>query len=166
MGEKVTFSSNGGTAHGYLAVPDAARAHAGVGLLYLPDMFSIWPNSKLIADRLAANGYLTLIVDLLNGDALPRDGFEAAGFDFPRYLAHGSTGDNPHTPAAVDPIVRAGIRFLREEMGVKKLGAHGYCFGAKVRVVGLLSSLSFSFVFFVLADGGRTHPVNMKDVAP
>lgn len=89
------------------------------------------PNAKLIADQYAAAGYLTLIVDVMNGDALPID-FDPTGFDFPKFLAGGSSGDNPHTPEAVDAVVQAGIKYLTEDKGVKKLGSVGYCFGAKV----------------------------------
>lgn len=54
------------------------------------------------------------------------------GFDFPRWLNHGSDGKNPHTTAAIDPIVEAAIKTLKEKHGVSKVGAVGYCFGAKV----------------------------------
>lgn len=68
-------------------------------------------------------------MDLFNGDPIPLN--RGADFDIMTWLRSGSTGDNPHTPAAVDPIVEAGIRHLREEVGVTALGAVGYCFGAK-----------------------------------
>jgi len=87
-----------------------------------------------MADQLAANGYLTLIIDVFNGDALSLNRPE--NFDFMSWLTKGSTGDNPHTPPAVDPIVLDAIKTLKEEYGVKKLGALGYCFGAKVSTIG------------------------------
>ena len=31
----------------------------------------VWQNSKLLADEVAAAGYLTLLVDLFNGDPVP-----------------------------------------------------------------------------------------------
>lgn len=83
-----------------------------------------------MADQLAASGYLTLIVDLFNGDPMSLNG--APDFDFMRWLTKGSTGDNPHTTEHVDPIVVDAIKTLQEEYGVKKIGALGYCFGAKV----------------------------------
>ncbi|KAK6821378.1 esterase/lipase [Apiospora arundinis] len=120
-----------GAYDGYLAVPASAKARAdNAAILYLPDIFSLSQNAKLIADQYAAEGYLTLIVDVMNGDALPID-FNPDGFDFPKFLAGGSSGDNPHTPEAVDAVVKAGIKYLTEEKGVKKLGSVGYCFGAK-----------------------------------
>lgn len=100
-------------------------------ILYLPDIISIWQNSKLMADQFAANGYLCLIIDLFNGDPLALN--RPDDFDFMAWLTKGSTGDNPHTPEHVDPIVVAAVKYLREEKGVKKIGGVGYCFGAKVR---------------------------------
>ncbi|KAH8666827.1 dienelactone hydrolase [Xylariales sp. PMI_506] len=82
-----------------------------------------------MADLYAANGYLTLIIDVFNGDPLSLN--RPDNFDFMAWLTKGSTGDNPHTPDYVDPIVVEAIKFLKEEKGIKKLGAVGYCFGAK-----------------------------------
>ncbi|KAL4916106.1 dienelactone hydrolase [Aspergillus aurantiobrunneus] len=113
----------------YLATPDPSNAHRDAAILYLPDVIGIWQNSKLMADQYAANGYLCLIIDLFNGDALPLN--FPAGFDLMSWLANGSTGDNPHTKEAVDPIVVQAIDWLRSEKGITKLGAVGYCFGAK-----------------------------------
>ncbi|KAL2109461.1 hypothetical protein VUR80DRAFT_2448 [Thermomyces stellatus] len=115
---------------GYLATPAPEKAHAGAGILYLPDVIGIWQNSKLMADQLAANGYLCLVVDLFNGDPMSL-GDRPPGFDFMAWLNHGSDGKNPHTPEAVDPIVEAAAKTLKEEYGITKLGAVGYCFGAK-----------------------------------
>jgi len=52
------------------------------------------------------------------------------GFDFEVWLTKGSSGDNPHTPPAIDRIVEASIKHLQEK-GFKKIGGVGYCFGAK-----------------------------------
>ncbi|KAL2018426.1 hypothetical protein VTK56DRAFT_845 [Thermocarpiscus australiensis] len=114
---------------GYLATPPVDKEHKGVGILFLPDVIGIWQNSKLIADQFAANGYLTLLLDVFNGDPLPLN--RPADFDFMAWLAKGSDGNNPHTKEYVDPIVVDGIKELKEKYGVKKLGAVGYCFGAK-----------------------------------
>ncbi len=106
-------------------------AHKGVGLIYLPDVLGIWLNSKLVADQLAANGYLCVIPDLFNGDPLTLTHRE--NFDFMKWMTHGSDGNNPHTVEAVDPVIVATIKVLKEDHGITKIGALGYCFGAKVR---------------------------------
>ncbi|KAK4135175.1 alpha/beta-hydrolase [Trichocladium antarcticum] len=114
----------------YLATPPAGKEHKGVGILLLPDVIGIWQNSKLTADQFAANGYLTLLLDTFNGDALSL-GDRPTDFVFMDWLTRGTGGKNPHTTEAVDPIVVDGIKALQEEYGITKIGAVGYCFGAK-----------------------------------
>lgn len=114
----------------YVAEPKGSKKHDGVALLYIPDVIGIWENSKLMADQYAANGYYTMIIDPFNGDALalnfPED------FDFMKWLTQGSDGKNPHTKEAVDPIIVEALEDLKSK-GFTKIGALGYCFGAKVR---------------------------------
>lgn len=114
----------------YLALPPADKAHKDVAILYIPDVIGIWQNSQLMADQFAANGYTTLIIDVFNGDPVSLNRPE--NFDIQSWLQKGSDGNNPHTPEAVDPIVEAAIKTLKDEHGVKRIGAVGYCFGAKV----------------------------------
>ncbi|KAI1074242.1 dienelactone hydrolase [Whalleya microplaca] len=128
-GEPTGIDLKVGKYDAYLATPDPAKAHKDAAILYIPDIISIFQNSKLLADQYAANGYLTLIIDVFNGDALSLN--RPGDFDFMKWLTQGTTGDNPHTTEAVDPIVEEAIKYLKEEKGVKKLGAVGYCFGAK-----------------------------------
>lgn len=113
----------------YLATPPEGKEHKGVGILFLPDVIGIWQNSQLTADQFAANGYLTLILDTFNGDPVKLN--RPADFDFGAWLTKGSDGNNPHTKEHVDPIVEDGIKALKEEYGIQKIGAVGYCFGAK-----------------------------------
>jgi dienelactone hydrolase len=127
----------------YIATPDESNAHKDTAILYIPDVLGIWQNSKLIADQFAANGYLTLIVDLFNGDPVPVNPPE--GFDLYGWLENGTGGNNPHTQEYIDPIVAEGIKFLKTEKGVKKLGAAGYCLGAKVCSTHRAYALVFTF---------------------
>jgi dienelactone hydrolase len=115
----------------YLGIPPPEKDHKDTAILFIPDVIGIWQNSKLLADQFAANGYHTLLVDVFNGDAIPLN--RPGDFDFQKWHSEGSTGDNPHTPEAVDPIILASIKQMKEDHGVKKVGAVGYCFGAKVR---------------------------------
>ncbi|KAI8956880.1 dienelactone hydrolase [Daldinia sp. FL1419] len=116
-----------GTHQAYLATPEASTAK-NAAILFIPDVIGIWQNSKLMADQYAANGYYTIIIDPFNGDALSLN--RPAGFDFTVWLSKGSTGDNPHTKEAVDPIIETAIEYLKGK-GFEKIGAAGYCFGAK-----------------------------------
>ena len=80
-------------------------------------------NAQLIADQFAENGYFVAMPDLFNGDPISLN--RPADFDFMKWMGNG------HTYKEVDPITDALIKELRTTYGVKKLGAVGYCFGAK-----------------------------------
>ncbi|EQL01830.1 dienelactone hydrolase [Ophiocordyceps sinensis CO18] len=125
------------------APSSSAKTRTGCGILYLPDVIGLWQNSKLMADSFAANGYTTLVVDLFNGDPVPLNRPDA--FDFAKWVQHGSDGNNPHTPEAVDPIVLAAIKALRA-MGVDTMAAVGYCFGAKYVVRHYKNGIDCGFV--------------------
>jgi len=111
----------------YVAEP-TENIHKNTAILYIPDVIGIWDNSKLMADQFAANGYYTLLVDVFNGDPISLN--RPGDFDFMSWLTKGSTGDNPHTIKEVDPIVATSIKHL-QDAGYTKIGAVGYCFGAK-----------------------------------
>lgn len=106
--------------------------HKNCGILYLPDVLGIWQNSKLIADNFAAKGYTCMVLDIYNGDALKLN--KMKNLDFPRWVKEGLDGSSPHTPDFVDPIVLAGIKKMKD-LGFERIGAVGYCFGAKVNIL-------------------------------
>jgi dienelactone hydrolase len=66
--------------------------------------------------------------DLFEGDPIPLN--KPDDFDIMKWLQT-SGPSKGHTPAQVDPIVQQTIQHLKSELGVKKIGAVGYCFGAK-----------------------------------
>lgn len=119
-----------GQVNAYLATPPKLVESQNVGILYVPDIFGIWQNSKLMADLFAAQGYTTLVLDIFNCDPAPVQMPE--DFDIMGWLSHGSNGSNPHTPEAIDPIILKGIAHLKS-LGLSYIGAVGYCLGAKVR---------------------------------
>lgn len=77
---------------------------------------------------MARAGYLVVIPDIFSGDACPdpllADPEQRKNFNIQAWL-------QKHPISAVDPIVEATIKEMRTNMGVKRMGAVGYCFGGK-----------------------------------
>ena len=65
MGEIVEFASNGSTAKGYLATPQAG---AGPGLVVIQEWWGLVPHIEDLCDRLAAEGFTALAPDLYHGE--------------------------------------------------------------------------------------------------
>lgn len=64
-GEMIEFKSNGGTARGYLSVPESGR---GPGVVVIQEWWGLVPHIKDVADRFAAEGFVALAPDLYHGD--------------------------------------------------------------------------------------------------
>ncbi|KAI9148306.1 Hydrolase tropI [Paramyrothecium foliicola] len=132
-----------GKIQAYLAKAQDNSAHKNVGIVYVPDIIGIWQNSKLMADTFAAQGFTCLVLDLFNGDPAPLN--MPDGFDIMAWLTKGSDGNNPHTAEAIDPIVEAGIKHLKG-LGYSKIGAVGYCLGAKYVIRHYKDGIDVGFV--------------------
>jgi carboxymethylenebutenolidase len=61
----VEFSANGGTAPGYLAVPESG---GGPGVVVLQEWWGLEPHIKDICDRFADAGFVALAPDLFRGE--------------------------------------------------------------------------------------------------
>ena len=94
-------------------------------VFFLPDVFGIYNNSQLLADEFAANGYLTVLPDYFRGDALNINDMGTGKVDLPSWIKN-------HQVEQVEPVVESTLKYIKEELGVKKVGAVGYCFGGKV----------------------------------
>ena len=62
--QNVTFPSNGGEAHGYLALPDSGQ---GPGLVVIQEWWGLTSHIADITDRFAAEGFVALAPDLYGG---------------------------------------------------------------------------------------------------
>lgn len=102
-------------------------------IVFLPDVMGIYNNSQLLADEFANNGYLTVLPDLFRGDAIKLGDMEAGKVDLPAWISK-------HQPEHIEPVVEATIKYVRQELGVKKVGAVGYCFGGKVSCLSSLGT--------------------------
>ena len=63
-GQMVEFSSNGGTASGYLATPASGK---GPGVIVIQEWWGLVPHIKDVCDRFAAEGFVALAPDLYHG---------------------------------------------------------------------------------------------------
>ncbi|CAO2654393.1 Nn.00g111260.m01.CDS01 [Neocucurbitaria sp. VM-36] len=107
----------------YFAYPENGSTQNAV--LIMTDVFGMdFPNVQLIADQFAANGYFTVIPDVFNGNEVPFP--PPASYNLQEYIKT----KMPRVPQ-VDPMFEAVIKHLRGELGVKRLGGVGYCFGGK-----------------------------------
>lgn len=100
---------------GYLARP-AEKARAG--LIVIHEWWGLNDNIREISNRLAAEGYLALAVDLYEG-AVAADAGQA------REMMSAAMAD----PDRVDAHLLAAFRWLREEGGVEQVGSIGWCLG-------------------------------------
>jgi carboxymethylenebutenolidase len=66
MGERVEFASNGGTAQGYLALPESG---SGPGVVVIQEWWGLVPHIETLCDRFASAGYVALAPDLYHGVA-------------------------------------------------------------------------------------------------
>lgn len=65
-GQMIEFSSNGGTATGYLATPPEGE---GPGVIVIQEWWGLVPHIKEVCDRFAAEGYVALAPDLYHGES-------------------------------------------------------------------------------------------------
>jgi len=66
MGDMVEFPSNGGTAKGYLAMPDDAEV--AIPLIVIQEWWGLVPHIKDVCDRFATQGFAALAPDLYHGE--------------------------------------------------------------------------------------------------
>ncbi|KGO73417.1 Dienelactone hydrolase [Penicillium italicum] len=93
-------------------------------IVFLSDIYGIYINAQLLADEFANNGYLTIVPDLFHGDKMNLSDLQSGKVDLSAWLSN-------HQVSSAEPVVESTIKYARETLGVKKIGAVGYCFGGK-----------------------------------
>ncbi|KAF2877779.1 dienelactone hydrolase [Massariosphaeria phaeospora] len=107
----------------YFTYPDDKSTQKAI--LILSDVVGMdFINTQLIADQFAANGYFTVVPDLFKGETVPLN--PPAGWDIQDWIANSMPKVD-----AVDATIKTVIKHMRGDLGVKKLGGVGYCFGGK-----------------------------------
>ncbi len=115
MGEKITFGSNGSTAHGYLALPEAG---SGPGLIVIQEWWCQVDHIVDLKDRFAAAGFVALAPDLYGGKTT-HDAETAQ-----KYLT-----ELPVEQAARDLSGAVDYLLARDEVTSSSVGAVGFCMG-------------------------------------
>jgi carboxymethylenebutenolidase len=114
VGERVSFSSNGGSTSGYLARP----GQPGPGLIVIQEWWGLVPHIEQVADRFASEGFVALAPDLFHGK-------QTKSPDEAGKLMMSLRIDE----AARD--LESAIRHLKAQPGVTgaKVGTVGFCMG-------------------------------------
>ncbi len=113
--QNVSFPSNGGTAHGYLSLPESGR---GPGVIVIQEWWGLVQHIADVTDRLAAQGFVALAPDLFGGPTT-HDAEEAARM----------AQELPMDRAARD--LSGAVDFLlgHEAVTGTQVGAVGFCMG-------------------------------------
>lgn len=113
--QNVTFASNGGQAHGYLAKPASGK---GPGVVVVQEWWGLDDHIADIVDRLAAEGFVALAPDLFGGRVAHDT--DTAG----QYMS-----ELPPDQAARD--LAGAVTFLLDDPDVTSsaVGAIGFCMG-------------------------------------
>jgi carboxymethylenebutenolidase len=113
--QNVTFASNGGEAHGYLAKPGSG---SGPGVIVIQEWWGLDDHIADIVDRLAAEGFVALAPDLFGGK-VAHDTDEAGKF----------MEELPAEQAATDLAGAVDYLLADDDVTSSKVGAVGFCMG-------------------------------------
>jgi carboxymethylenebutenolidase len=141
MGEMVEFVSNGGTARGYLALPDAN----GPGVVVIQEWWGLVPHIKDVCDRFAREGFVALAPDLYQG----------------RSTTEPNEADKLLMNMEMDRAARdmsGAVEYLRgrDEVQPNKVGVTGFCMGGglvlKLATIAPVDASVPFYSFFVPED--------------
>ena len=113
--QNVSFASNGGQAHGYLALPQSG---SGPGVIVIQEWWGLDDHIAGLTDRLAAEGFVALAPDLYGG-RVAHDADEAGQM----------MSDLPVDQAATDLGGAVDYLLAHDAVTGAKVGALGFCMG-------------------------------------
>jgi carboxymethylenebutenolidase len=119
MGDLIEFASNGGTANGYLAVPDGG---SGIPLVVIQEWWGLVPHIVDVCDRFAAEGFVALAPDLYHGTTTTEP--DEAGKLLMALNLQQAAKD---MSGAVDEVARRA--------GSDRVGVTGFCMGGGLALV-------------------------------
>jgi carboxymethylenebutenolidase len=115
--QTVEFASNGGTAGGYLALPESG---SGPGVVVVQEWWGLDPSIKIMVDRLAEAGFVALAPDLYHGELAAHDEMDKAG-----HLMQSLPPDR----AARDMSGAVDYLAANDAVTSESLGVMGFCMG-------------------------------------
>jgi carboxymethylenebutenolidase len=119
--ERVAYGTvDGQPVYGWLARPASARDRALPGLIVIHEWWGLNDNVRAEARRLAAEGYVTLAVDLYSGQTTAEPPAAAR-------LA----GELTRNPAPAEANLRQAYAYLDDVMRAPKIGTIGWCLGGR-----------------------------------
>jgi carboxymethylenebutenolidase len=117
MGETVSFTCNGGSADGYLALPAGG---SGPGVMVVQEWWGLVPQIKDACDRFADAGFVALAPDLYHGDIAEHTEMDKAAQLMTTLPADRAARD---MGGAVDCLLAL------DAVNGAKIGVVGYCMG-------------------------------------
>ena len=117
-GTMIEFSSNGGTASGYLSKPESGK---GPGVIVIQEWWGLVDHIKDLADRFAREGFVALAPDLYHG-TIAKSPDEAGKLLMALNIAR------------AEKDLRGAIQFVlaQQETAGAKVGTVGFCMGGQL----------------------------------
>jgi carboxymethylenebutenolidase len=121
-GQMIQFQSNGGTADGYLSLPESGR---GPGVVVIQEWWGLVPHIREVADRFAAAGFVALAPDLYHGD-VARSPDEAGKMMMALNIAQ------------TEKDLRGAVQYLLQQEATEgsSVGTVGFCMGGALSLYG------------------------------
>lgn len=130
VAQEVEYSVDGATVIGYEARPASAAVGARLpAVIVIHEWWGQNDNVRMMARRLAGEGYRVLAVDMYEGEDVAKNADEA------RALTQ-RVGQNPARALA---NLAGAARSLQERTGTERIGIMGWCFGGAWALQGALN---------------------------